>query len=64
MGMAKRVTKNHYIATPRSMDSPTPVHVSRSYVYSDGEESQRAPSERTISEFRVVCINKKKSSAY
>lgn len=56
MGMAKRVTKNHYIATPRNLDSPTPVHVTRSYIYSDGEESQRAPSERTVSEFTVVCI--------
>lgn len=52
--MAKRVTKNHYIATTRPVDSPTPVHISRSAAYSDGEESQRAPSERTISEYTSV----------
>lgn len=54
MGMAKRVNKNHYIATSRPTDSPTPVHVPRSVAYSDGEESQRAPSERTLSEYTVV----------
>ncbi|EEZ99837.1 uncharacterized protein LOC657010 [Tribolium castaneum] len=52
--MAKRVNKNHYIASPRHSISPTPVHVSRSSAYSDGEESQRAPSERTLSEYTSV----------
>lgn len=56
MGMAKRVNKNHYIATSRPTDSPTPVHVTRSTAYSDGEESQRAPSERTMSEYTVVSV--------
>ncbi|XP_018330742.1 uncharacterized protein LOC108740750 [Agrilus planipennis] len=54
MGIAKRVSKNHYVA-PRLTDSPTPVHVSRKMVYSDEEESHlsahRAPSERTMSEY-------------
>lgn len=50
-GMAKRVNKNHYVAR-RPTESPIPVHVPRS-VYSDGEESQRAPSERTLSEYTV-----------
>jgi hypothetical protein len=52
--MAKRVHKNHYIASPRHSVSPTPIHVSRSTAYSDGEDSQRAPSERTLSEYTSV----------
>ncbi|XP_018566880.1 uncharacterized protein LOC108907620 isoform X2 [Anoplophora glabripennis] len=52
--MVKRVAKNHYIASPRHNESPTPVHVTRSAAYSDGEESQRAPSERTLSEYTSV----------
>ncbi|XP_023023595.1 uncharacterized protein [Leptinotarsa decemlineata] len=52
--MARRVAKNHYIASPRHSHSPTPVHVARSAAYSDGEESQRAPSERTLSEYTSV----------
>lgn len=51
--MAKRVTKNHYVA-PRPAESPTPVHVSRNLAYSDGEESQRAPSDHTVSEYTSV----------
>lgn len=54
MGMAKRINKNHYIASSRPTDSPTPVHLTRSAAYSDGEESQRAPSERTVSEYTSV----------
>ncbi|CAH1101001.1 unnamed protein product [Psylliodes chrysocephalus] len=52
--MAKRIAKNHYIASPRHNHSPTPVHVPRTAAYSDGEESQRAPSERTLSEYTSV----------
>lgn len=52
--MARRVAKNHYIASPRHIESPTPVHVPRSTAYSDGEESHRAPSERTLSEYTSV----------
>ncbi|CAH0546019.1 unnamed protein product [Brassicogethes aeneus] len=52
--MARRVGKNHYVASPRHHHSPTPVHVTRSTAYSDGEESQRAPSERTLSEYTSV----------
>ncbi|XP_050517991.1 uncharacterized protein LOC114329387 [Diabrotica virgifera virgifera] len=52
--MARRVAKNHYVASPRHHHSPTPVHVSRNAAYSDGEESQRAPSERTLSEYTSV----------
>ncbi|VEN34250.1 unnamed protein product [Callosobruchus maculatus] len=52
--MAKKVSKNHYIASPRLHHSPTPVHMPRSAAYSDGEESQRAPSERTLSEYTSV----------
>lgn len=55
--MAKRVSKNHYVASPRLNHSPTPVHLSRSLPYSDGEESQRAPSERTLSEYTSVVSN-------
>lgn len=51
--MAKRLAKNHYIA-PRPAESPTPVHISRNLAYSDGEESQRAPSDRTVSEYTSV----------
>lgn len=53
--MAKRINKNHYVAR-RPTDSPIPVHIPRS-VYSDGEESQRAPSERTLSEYAVRLIS-------
>ncbi|KRT85295.1 hypothetical protein AMK59_242 [Oryctes borbonicus] len=53
-GMAKRINKNHYVAR-RPTDSPIPVHAPRS-VYSDGEESQRAPSERTLSEYTPYTV--------
>ncbi|KAI4471151.1 hypothetical protein MML48_1g08466 [Holotrichia oblita] len=53
-GMAKRINKNHYVAR-RPTDSPIPVHIPRS-VYSDGEESQRAPSERTLSEYAPYTV--------
>lgn len=46
--MAKRIHKNHYVAT----HSPSPAHA-RS-LYSDGEDdSQRANSDRTLSEYTV-----------
>lgn len=62
MGMARRVTKNHYVAaSPVGADSPVPVHVARAGSglanrgYStDGEDSQRAPSDRTVSEYTSV----------
>ncbi|XP_017774206.1 PREDICTED: uncharacterized protein LOC108560977 [Nicrophorus vespilloides] len=52
--MAKRINKNHYVASQRHSESPTPVHHAPRSVYSDGEESQRAPSERTLSEYTSV----------
>lgn len=59
--MARRVRKNHYVApSPVNTESPTPVHVSRGLGASnrgystDGEESHRAPSERTMSEYTSV----------
>ncbi|XP_060519518.1 uncharacterized protein LOC132697844 [Cylas formicarius] len=53
--MARRVGKNHYVASPlRHAESPTPVHVTRSSAYSDGEDSHRALSERTLSEYTSV----------
>jgi len=46
MYTAKKVNKHHYVASQRSTDSPTPVHLSRTRsVYSDGEESNRTYSE-------------------
>lgn len=61
MGMARRIHKNHYVApSPVNTESPTPVHVPRTNGLSnrgystDGEESQRAPSERTVSEYTTV----------
>ncbi|KAF7265893.1 uncharacterized protein LOC143198600 [Rhynchophorus ferrugineus] len=66
--MARKVGKNHYIASPfRHNESPTPVHVSRSAAYSDGEESHRAPSERTLSEYTSVpytIVNERNSRGY
>ncbi|XP_019871676.1 uncharacterized protein LOC109600049 [Aethina tumida] len=52
--MARRVAKNHYVASPRHNDSPTPVHVTRSAAYSDGEDSQRTLSEYTSVPYTVV----------
>lgn len=59
--MARRVRKNHYVApSPVNTESPTPVHVSRGLGASnrgystDGEESHRAPSEQTMSEYTSV----------
>lgn len=53
--MVQKVGKNHYIASPLSRhDSPTPVHVTRSGAYSDGEDSHRALSDRTVSEYTSV----------
>ncbi|XP_075224737.1 uncharacterized protein LOC142326274 [Lycorma delicatula] len=61
--MAKRVSKHHYVATP-SPGTPPPSHhhslISMSSYrnnpgYStDGEESQRAASDRTVSEYMVA----------
>ncbi|XP_050297950.1 uncharacterized protein LOC126737209 [Anthonomus grandis grandis] len=54
--MVRKVGKNHYIASPlnRHDSSPTPVHVTRSTAYSDGEDSHRALSDRTLSEYTSV----------
>lgn len=54
--MVQKVGKNHYIASPfsRNHHSPTPVHVTRSGAYSDGEDSHRALSDRTLSEYTSV----------
>ncbi|XP_056631350.1 uncharacterized protein LOC130441614 [Diorhabda sublineata] len=65
--MARRVAKNHYVASPRHNHSPTPVHVPKNAPYSDGEESQRAPSERTLSEYTSVpytIVNERNSRKY
>lgn len=49
---AKRLTKNHYVAPRPTDESPTPVHLSKSYHhYSDGEDSQKEYSEHTTSEY-------------
>lgn len=48
-----RVKGGHYVAT-NGRDTPDPpyVHSNRGY-WTDGEESHRAPSERTMSEYTV-----------
>lgn len=48
-----RVKGGHYVAT-NGRDTPDPpyVHANRGY-WTDGEESHRAPSERTMSEYTV-----------
>ncbi len=48
-----RVKGGHYVAT-HGRDTPDPpyVHANRGY-WTDGEESHRAPSERTMSEYTV-----------
>ncbi|KDR21200.1 uncharacterized protein LOC110828306 isoform X2 [Zootermopsis nevadensis] len=57
--MAKKVNKNHYVASSPT-ESMSPVHVHRGMAstnraYStDGEESQRAPSDRTMSEYMIA----------
>ncbi|XP_071057420.1 uncharacterized protein [Onthophagus taurus] len=63
-GMTTRVNKNHYVARRPAAESPIPVHVPRS-VYSDGEESQRAPSERTLSEYTPYnVVNEREARRY
>lgn len=59
--MAKRVSKHHYVATPSptthhsliSMAPPSPYRNNPGYS-TDGEESQRAASDRTVSEYMVT----------
>lgn len=49
-----RLKGGHYVAThSRLTPDPPYVHANRAYS-TDGEESQRAPSERTISEYTIV----------
>uniref|UniRef100_A0A1B6DYU1 Uncharacterized protein n=2 Tax=Clastoptera arizonana TaxID=38151 RepID=A0A1B6DYU1_9HEMI len=54
--MVKKISKNHYLATPASLSLPSEIHsINTHRGYStDGEESQRAPSERTMSEYTVT----------
>lgn len=47
-----RVKGGHYVAT-HGRDTPDYSHANRGY-WTDGEESQRAPSERTLSEYTVA----------
>lgn len=50
---ACRVKSGHYVATHgRETPEPPYAHANRGY-WTDGEESMRAPSERTISEYTV-----------
>ncbi|KAJ9575904.1 hypothetical protein L9F63_007216 [Diploptera punctata] len=57
--MARKIHKNHYVANSPT-ESLTPVYVHRNVsntnrAYStDGEESQRAPSDRTMSEYMIA----------
>ncbi|PSN48522.1 hypothetical protein C0J52_05908 [Blattella germanica] len=57
--MARKLHKNHYVANSPT-ESLTPVYVHRGVAntnraYStDGEESQRAPSDRTMSEYMIA----------
>lgn len=58
----KKVKGSHYIATHgRLTPDPPYVHSNRGYS-TDGEESHRAPSERTLSEYTVV--NERASPAH
>lgn len=56
--MARKVNKNHYVASSPT-ESVSAIHVHRGVTstnraYStDGEESQRAPSDRTMSEYMI-----------
>lgn len=47
-----RVKNGHYLAT-RGRDTTDYVHTNRGY-WTDGEDSQRAPSERTLSEYTTA----------
>lgn len=47
-----RVKGGHYVAT-HGRDTPDYSHANRGY-WTDGEESQRAPSERTLSEYTMA----------
>jgi len=53
--MTRKVKKNHYVASSPT-EAVSPVHVaSVNRAYStDGEESQRAPSDRTMSEYMIA----------
>lgn len=48
----RRVKGGHYVAT-RGRDTTDYAHANRGY-WTDGEESQRAPSERTLSEYTTA----------
>lgn len=51
----RRVKAGHYVATHgRETPEPSYAHANRGY-WTDGEESMRAPSERTLSEY-TVCL--------
>ena len=53
--MAKKLSSNHYLASPAG--SPQPGYVQhRGGYWTDGEDSQRAPSDRTanLSEYYMV----------
>ncbi|GBP24160.1 hypothetical protein EVAR_10384_1 [Eumeta japonica] len=53
--MAHKVKNNHYVATHRSgVDSPSSGGYLPRASSRDGDESHRAPSERTVSEYTTM----------
>lgn len=48
-----RLKNGHYVATRAGTDAVDYAHSNRGY-WTDGEESQRAPSERTLSEYTTA----------
>lgn len=50
--MVKKLSKHHYLATPSPLSLP-PESINRGYS-TDGEESQQAASDRTMSEYTVT----------
>lgn len=48
-----RLKSGHYVATRAGRDAVDYAHSNRGY-WTDGEESQRAPSERTLSEYTTA----------
>lgn len=51
--LSGRLKNGHYVATRAGTDAVDYAHSNRGY-WTDGEESQRAPSERTLSEYTTA----------
>lgn len=51
--MAKKIGSNHYLASPATASQPGYTQHRGGGYWTDGEDSQRAPSERT-SEYYMV----------